>query len=289
MGPSAVSENVRRGFWIDFFSPPKWNNFLPGIFAPRWLRVPGCPGSNHYPGYDSEKCPHPLPSSLSSLFLAVIGPTERADHCISWDSRRNIEFQCLILPPKDRVWWSQAWNYLLLSPVNTEMSARHKTDPRPLSRRIAALSRPERMKLKPRNLLSLNSFTMAWSVEWTKYSGGGGISIKFSKMVFLYKCGSNFSVYAQRFKFRASTKVILPRAGQDLDPSQPGLGFLQFLSRNLEERLSLSNICVIWGSYQRGRVACDHQWSESGIIMKYYPLISLWSMPRTDLPAFTQF
>ena len=68
----------------------------------------------------------------------------------------------------------------------------------------------------------------------TKYSGGGGISIKFSKMVFLYKCGSNFSVYAQRFKFRASTKVILPRAGLDLDPLQTRTWFSNnFLSEHL--------------------------------------------------------
>lgn len=51
-------------------------------------------------------------------------------------------------------------------------------------------------------------------------------------------------------------------------------------------RLSLSNICVIWGSYQRGRVDCDHQWSESGIIMKYYPLISVKYAPAwSALPA----
>ena len=102
------------------------------------------------------------------------------------------------------------------------MTARHKTDPHPSpkhyqGRKEGDLDRGISLDFI---LLSLSTHSR-WSVDGTKYSGGGGISIKFSKIVFLYKCtGSNFSVYAQRFKFRPSTKVILPGAGQDLDPSQ---------------------------------------------------------------------
>ena len=209
MRPSAARGECQTLLLDTFFlSPPKWNNFLPDIFAPRWLRA----GSNHYPGYDIEKCPHPLLSPLSASNWAdrqTAGLIGEILNSSVWFSLLKIAFDDL----KPEI----ISCYRLWTP---QMTARHKTDPPPPLKHYQG--RKEGDWDRGINFVLSLSTRSQWSVEGTQYSGGGGISIKFSKMVFLYKCtaGSNFSVYAQRFKFRPSTKVILPGAGQDLDPSQ---------------------------------------------------------------------
>ena len=91
-----------------------------------------------------------------------------------------------------------------------------------------------------------------------KYSGGGGISIKFSKMVFLYKCGSNFTEFTLNgLNSGQVQKSFCPGPARILIYHRPELGFLTIFSQNMEwvRRLSPGNICVICGSYQTGRGA----------------------------------
>ena len=157
--------------------------------------------SNHWQEYDIEKCPHQL-LLRSPLSLPVIGPTEADDHWISWGPdprRRNIEFQCLFHPPKNYIWWSSS---LKLSPViaceHLGCQPWHNTD----SQKFDAAFYQEQEHGEDWNIWIILPFIpIALFYEGqrnpeNKYSGGGGISIQFSKMVFLYKCESLFSVHS---------------------------------------------------------------------------------------------
>ena len=193
------------------------------------------PGSNHYPEYDIEKCPHPL-LSLSLSPLPVIGPTERADHCIS---RRNIEFQCLILPPKDQVWWSQAWNYLLLSPVNT--SDVSSTLNRSQLSSSAALSRRKEIKIQKslliltflRQLFHNGQFVRIYLNLELNIREAVGFQLNSPKWYFYTNVVQTFQFTLNGLNSGQVQKSFCPGLAWILIHYRPELGFLTIFSPNI--------------------------------------------------------
>ena len=126
-------------------------------------------------------------------------------------------------------------------------------------------------------LFLLHSFTRVRGIPKINIQEAVGFQFNSPKWYF-YTNVSHFSVYTQRsgFKFRASTKAILPPSvsPRSLDPSTK----FPYIFPSEDWWSYLANICVIWGIISEE----GDPWSPndvSGIIMKYHPLLSVKYAP----------
>ena len=139
----------------------------------------------------------------------------------------------------------QAWNYLLLSPVNTSDVSPGITQ----TLRNSTLHYQEQEHGEDWNIWIILPFIpIALFYEGqrnpeNKYSGGGGISIQFSKMVFLYKCESLFqcTLNGQGFNSEQVPKPFCPQASH-LDLLIHQLSFPTFFRLKIGEVILLTSV-----------------------------------------------